>query len=241
MRFSATILLPVCLTLSAWSQLTFTVPVMDKSAPGSPLEISGTASFTEQVVANSVTSSSDFRVDARNVSGKAIIFLLAYFDDAGPHGGGTHHVIEIDHFFRREVIAPGQAFVLARSAPGGRTVACCINPLAPADEPKADVSVEYVQFADGSSFGDETTAKDILQVRSVILEALQRLDGADNEQKFLAVLGQKVQPHAADGFLEAVRYTRRKRGTAARAQVRSGLTAAEEHAAATRAVQSAER
>src|SRR5713101_5467978 len=35
MKFQAAIRLQLCLTLSAWSQLTFTVPVVDKSDPGS--------------------------------------------------------------------------------------------------------------------------------------------------------------------------------------------------------------
>ena len=93
MKFQAAILLPVCLTLSAWSQLTFTVPVVDKSDSGSPLEISGTATFTEQMVANSVTASSTFKINARNTSRKGIVLLLAYFDEAGPHGRrhSTYH------------------------------------------------------------------------------------------------------------------------------------------------------
>jgi len=91
MRFHAAILVPLCLTLSAWSQLTYTVPVTDKSDPGSPLKISGAASFKESIVANSVTSSSNFKVEALNVSRKAIVLLLAYFDEAGPHGGRTQH------------------------------------------------------------------------------------------------------------------------------------------------------
>ena len=49
--------LSFCLTRSAWSQLTYTVRVVDKSDSRSPLKISGTASFTELIVANSVKSS----------------------------------------------------------------------------------------------------------------------------------------------------------------------------------------
>src|SRR5207245_4722028 len=98
MKFRATILLPLCLTLSAWSQLTFTVPVVDKSDSGSPLEISGTASFTEEVVGNSVTAFSEYEVMARNMSGKGVVLLVAYFDESGLHGGSTHHVLEFDPF-----------------------------------------------------------------------------------------------------------------------------------------------
>jgi hypothetical protein len=222
MRFQAAILVPLCLTLSAWSQLTYTVPVMDKSDPGSPLKISGTASFAERIVANSVTSSSNFTVEARNVSEKTIVLLLAYFDEAGPHGSGTHHLIQIDHFFWGD-IAPGDSFVLARSRSGKRTY-----PLEAAVEPKAEVGVQYVQFIDGSTFGDETTAKGILGIRAVILEALRRLDTATDKEEFLALLAQKIQPDDADGFLETFRRTQKRYGTpAARAQVHAGLIVAE--------------
>jgi hypothetical protein len=235
MRFQAAILIPFCLTLSAWSQLTYTVPVRDKSDPGNPLQISGTASFTESIVANSVTSSSNFNVKARNVSGKAIVLLLASFDYAGPHGGRTRHPVQIDHFFWG-AIAPGDSFVLARSRSRRRTF-----PLEAADEPKAEVGIEYVQFVDGSSFGDETAAEDILGLRPVILEALRRLDAATDKEEFLARLAKKIQPDDADRFLEAFRQTQKNYGTAvARTQVHTGLIVATGRAPALR-VQAAKK
>jgi hypothetical protein len=235
MHFQAAILVPLCLTLSAWSQLTYTVPVTDKSDPGSPLKISGTASFTERIVANSVTSSSNFKVEARNVSGKAIVLLLAYFDEAGPRGGRTHHPVQIDHFFWGK-IPPRVSFVLARGRSGRRTYR-----LETAVEPKAEVGVEYVQFVDGSTFGDETAAKDMLGLRRVILEALRRLDTVTGKEEFLAQLAQKIQPNDADRFLETFRQTQKNYGTAvARAQVHTGLIVAEGRAPALR-VQAAKK
>ena len=59
--------LSFCFTRSASSQLTYTIPVLDKSDPGSPLKISGTASFTELIVANSVKSSSSFEVSTHGM------------------------------------------------------------------------------------------------------------------------------------------------------------------------------
>jgi len=44
--------------------------------------------------------------------GKAIVLLLAYFDETGHHGSRAHHPIEIDHFFWG-TIAPGESFVLS--------------------------------------------------------------------------------------------------------------------------------
>src|SRR5256885_17126476 len=102
MKFRATIFLPLCLTLSAWSQLTFTVPVVDKSDSGSPLEISGTASFIEEVVGNSVTAFSEYEGMPRNMSGKEVVLLVAYFDEAGGNGGSSHQVLRIDHSFRHD-------------------------------------------------------------------------------------------------------------------------------------------
>ena len=229
--------LSLCLVRSAWSQLTYTVPVVDKSDSGSPLKISGTASFTELIVANSVKASSTFKVDARNVGEKAIILVLVYVDEAGPHGVGTYHVIQRDHFFWGN-IAPGESIALARGPLAKRPSACCISPRGPANEPKAEIRVQYVQFMDGSTFGNETTAKDILGTRSAILDALRRLDNASNSENFLALLAQKIQPEGADTFLETFRRTRKSHGTAAaRAQGHTGLTAAAAHAAAMRAVQ----
>ena len=241
MKCQATILFLLCLTSSALLQLTFTVPVMDNSAPGSPLEISGTASFTELIVANSATSCSNFRIEARNVSEKGIVLLVASFDEAGPHGPGTHHVIQIDHFFWGD-IAPETSFVLTRSRSDRRMCASSINPLMPAAELKADVSVQYVQFVDGSTFGDEATAKDILGMRPIILDALRRLDNTSDKKEFLALLAQKIQPDEADRFLETFRRTQKTRGTvAARAQVHAGVSVAEGRALALRPVQAAEK
>jgi hypothetical protein len=231
------LVLPLCLTVSAWSQLTYTVRVIDRSEPGSPLKISGTTSFTEQVFANSVTSTSDFRVAARNMSDKGIILLLADFDEAGPHGAGTHHVIQIDHFFWGE-IGPRQSFEFTRSRPGRRMSACCKTPLTPAAEPKAEVRVRYIQFADGSTFGNEMTAEDAFGDRRAIREVLVRLDNLSNDRDFLRLLAQKIQPWGADDFLAVFRRTAKTHGTATvRNQVHAAIATAEAHRAAMEVVQ----
>src|ERR1700687_649520 len=130
------------LTRSAWSQLTYTIPVVDKSDPGSPLKISGTASFTELIVANSVKASSSFKVHARNVGDKAIILVLAHVDKTGHHGVGTHQVNPRHHFFW-VAIAPGESLVLAPAGAGRGTSNCCVSPRGHANALQAEIRVQY--------------------------------------------------------------------------------------------------
>ena len=225
------------LTRSAWSQLTYTISVVDKSEPGSPLQITGTASFTEVINVNSARLCSSYRVDARNVSEKGILLVLAYFDQMGPHGNGTREVIQTDHFFWGQ-IAPGESLILARRRPEAGMSPCAVTSLAPANELKAEVHVQYVQFTDGSTFGDETTAKGALRTRSAILEALRQLDNASDSESFLRLLAHKIQPEDADSFLDIFRRTKKQHGTTiARSQVHTGVVAAQDHAVALRAVQ----
>lgn len=228
---------PLLLTLSACSQITYTIPIVDRSGPASPLAISGTASFTELITGESVASSSNFKLEARNVSGKSIILLLASFDEAAPHGPENHHDLQIDHFFWGE-IAPGKSFLLARGRSRKQVSALHRDSAEPADELRAEVRVQYVQFEDGSTFGDEAAAKEAVYLRPVILEVLRRLDAAHNNKEFLTLLKQKVQPDDADRFLEIFRESQKKYGTpAARAQVHRGRMVAEGRVPAVRAVQ----
>jgi len=241
MRVRAAIFGFLCLTLSAWSQLTYTVPVTDKSEPGNPVKISGTASFSELVLADSVTSSSNFLVEARNVSGKAIILLLGYFDEAGPYGGGTRHLIEVDHFFWGE-IDPGLSFVLARSHPGTRILDLHASPSEPVSAPKAEVNVEYVEFLDGSSYGDATVANDIHEMRTVMFDALRRIDRAGSTEEFQGLLEEKIQPDAADSLLAAIRHTEKRYGVAAaRRQIHTAIFVAEQRTRALRVFERARK
>jgi len=227
MRFQGAILVPLCLAFSAWSQITYTLPVIDSSDRGSPVAISGTATFMEVFGPKSVASSGSFRLEGRNLSDKSILLLLAYFDEAGPNGREVRHVIRVDHFFWGE-IAPGASFVLAHGRSRRQTSGVRRDSLGPAADPKAEITVQYVQFADGSSFGSETEASDAFRLRTVIFHALQRLDAARSQAEFRALLAKKIEPDDADDFLRTFRRTQMIHGNkAARAQVHTCLVVAE--------------
>jgi len=233
LRTAACVLL--CHALPSFAQTAVTVPVTDNSAPGSPLQITGTITFTDQLSGNSVVSSSRYELTATNVSGKGIVLMLVRFRESGSRGGGTLHNIQWDNCFRNEAIAPEKTFVLDRSI-GGFQTQCCINPLESGRDPVAEVSVLYSEFADGSTYGDKSEAADILATRSLIVEHLRQLDAARGDEAFVHLLAQKLKSDEADGFFETVRSVQKSGGTeAARAQVHRDVGNAARHLAAMQA------
>ena len=223
------------LALPSFAQTVVTVPVIDNSAPGSPLQVRGRVTFTDKLSGNSVVSSSKYELTAANVSGKGIVFMLVRFRESGSRGGGTLHNIQWDNFFRNEAIPPEKNFVLDRSI-GGFQTECCINPLESGRDPVAEVSVIYSEFTDGSTYGDQSEVANILATRSLIIERLRRLDAAKSDDTFVRLLVQKLESDEADGFLETVRSVQKSGGTeAARVQVRRDVGNAARHLAAMQA------
>lgn len=228
MLLKAIIALPLFLATSL-GQLTFTVPVVDRSAPSSPLEISGTISFAESENDRPITSSIEYNVIARNLSQKTIVLLVASMDESAPHGKTRHHTLQFDNLFRLG-FAPGESFTLAQDSPEDRVPACCADPRAPANDPHAEVHVEYVRFSDGSTFGDESAAKDILEVEALLLGKLRSLDATRRDQDFVKTLHAKRERKEVDAFLDSIRRVQRTKGTStARKQVRAGLAHADKH------------
>jgi hypothetical protein len=214
----------LCLALPSFAQTVVTVPVTDNSAPGSPLQISGTITFTDQLSGNSVISSGKYELTATNVSGKGIVFLLVRFQGSGTRGGGMLHNLQLDYFFHYAAIAPKKNFVLDRGSDGFQ-IQCCVNPLDSDREPVAEVSVIYCEFTDGSTYGDQSGAADVLATRSLIIERLRQLDATKEDETFVRLLTQKLQSdYDADAFLEILRSVQKSGSTAAvRAEVRRDL------------------
>jgi len=233
LRTAACVLL--CLALPSFPQTVVTVPVTNNSMPGSPLQIKGTITFTDQLSGNSVVSSSKYELTATNVSGKGIVFMLVRFRESGSRGGGVLHNIQWDNFFRNEAIAPEKNFVLDRSI-GGVHTECCINPLESGREPVAEVSVLYSEFADGSTYGDKSEAADIFATRSLVVERLRQLDAARGDEDFLRLLAKQLKSDDADDLFETVRSIQKSGGVqAARAQVRCDVGNAARHLASMQA------
>ena len=214
-------------------QLTYTVPVVDASDEGSPLKVSGTASFSEIRRQSAFQTASRLQILLKNASHKGIILLRATVTETGPHGPTKDQQIKRDHFFWGEMSA-GSAIRLL----GDEGRPANLSPVAPAREPKAKFRVQYVQFADGSIWGDELAAQDALATRSAIFGMLLRLQSEGNDRHLLALLREKIKPDEADQFFDSFRQASRDEGMAAvRQNVAAALRVASAHVSAMRQVQ----
>jgi hypothetical protein len=241
MKVLATASLCLLSILQSWAQTPVTVPVVDKSEPGSPLQITGSITFKDEIIGNSIKSSSDYELKAQNVSGKGIVLLLVHFTGTGPlEGDGINVNIQDDNIFEKKEITPGTAFELARGLSTGGFTIGPYSPLAPSRDPVAEVRVLYAEFSDGSVYGQKRDAREYLASRSAIIDAWQRLDRAKDDRDFLQILAQKFEPIWADTFLEEVRSAQKSSGTsAARRLVHEELANAEKNLANLAAMRSA--
>jgi hypothetical protein len=204
------------------------VPFDNTTVAGSPIEVTGNLSVREVIAGNEVESWWEGSVVGKNISNKPILLLIGDFTEIGPHSDTGTRVI-IDSFFYQRVIQPEATFPLVRG--GMRHYGeCCINPLDESNDPKFDFRVLFVQFLDGSTFGDPTLGKDVLADRTSTLHGLRELARTyldDGELKF------QTQLEQAQGVeFYGIRRTKEQKGVgAAVTEVREMLAIGEQHRA----------
>ena len=226
-------LLFCCQAQDAFSQLTYTIQVVDASDHGSPLKVSGTASYAEIKKQNAFQTSSRFEILLKNTSQKEIILLRATVKEGGPHGPVKEHEITRDHFFWGEISVGSSIRLVSDEG----QVATTLSSIAPAREPNAEFHLQYVQFADGSAWGNESAAQDAFAARSAIFGMLLRLQSENNNQHFVALLKERIQPDEADSFFDSFRQVRKNKGMAtARQNVAASLRVASAHESSMRQV-----
>jgi len=218
-------------TLSSAQQVT--VPAQDVSSPGNPLAISGSAQILETTLDRQVRVSISNEISATNISPKGILALVARVEVSPAHASMRRFTKELDCFFGPDIIKPGvqESF----SGPAQSATNEPYNPNNPPRTPQANVRVVYVQFTDGSTFGDEAFAQHLKELRHITLQNLRRLDRAyarGGVAAFVEELNETISPAEVNTFLESIRRTEREFGAqAALTRVRAALQFAEEHKA----------
>jgi hypothetical protein len=184
------------------------VPLTDLTGKGTPFLASGTALLRETVRGNQLEWSWGQRLSVKNISGKPVLLLVAALTERGRHptdghaapGDGPTYRFEKDRFFDESLIEPEETVILRDTEPGVPQAECCVNPLEGNRSPAAEYRLQFVQFSDGSTFGDASEAKDDFEMRDVILRNLRRLLRvyADGGEAGLATRLKELQSYMID-------------------------------------------
>jgi len=237
----ALLLCALSLSRSSAAQMeTVTVPLIDKTGAASPFQVSGRLLLQEAVHGNQLEWSWGQKVAVKNVSGKPVLLFVATITEVGRYPKGQHaapgdgptYVLEDDRFFSENLIRPDESLVVRDADPGAPNVACCINPLAEKSAPTAEFYLRFVQFDDGTTFGDPSEAQDALSMRETILRGLRELDHSyaeHGEQGFTAKLKEQSPFSATAPFGQIMTKYREGGIRLALDTARQILTNAEKH------------
>ena len=176
------------------------VPLIDATR-GVPLEVHGKALVHEVIEGPVIKWSWGANVVVKNTSDKAIALVFATLTELGRHpesghrgglGDGPKYIIAEDRFFKSD-IQPSDSVVLRDTKPGTLASGCCINSIDKVRSPEAEFRVLFVQYADGTTFGDPAAAAEVFARRKASIAALQQLieSQAGDEERFSERLGQQ--------------------------------------------------
>lgn len=226
-----------CISLPLAAQVK-TLQVTDVSVPSSPIRVSGSLIVAQSIEASprcvSVHSERCAVVSTQNdisVRNVGAIPILAFTVEMGAHlsDGNSYpsRIMQSEKIFGA-LLPPGASEPL--HVFGGLE----ITPLGPGDEPFAPASearVVFVQFADGSTFGDQKAGEKLLLMRQQSLEALAQLDAIYARQGEQAFDKAARQPNAG-GMLGIAQFEKEDGPAATIARIRRMLATAKQRLAA---------
>ena len=217
--------LALILTPLAFGQddrLTITVPVLDESAAASPIKMTGRAVFSEGTENGKAVCSYHCEIESRNVSQQRIVLLVMAEEFHCSNGLDDKRISGHEYLFERELLGPGKAITYPSHYCTSERIVGPVPSIARV--PCAGVTTLYVQFQDGTSFGDDKYAQHILQIRQGALKVLRRLQEIyqmQGEEKFREALRRQPDPReigeassVENRFIEPLRKIQREFGTA---------------------------
>lgn len=224
------------LSLPAAGQVV-TLQVTDVSANGSPIHISGSVIVAEsiessvrcQVIRASRCSVASLQknITMRNTGSRPIVAYVASLRVRTPNGNFEGGNYESDDTFGA-LFMPGQS----ESWPSGSGTEIRPQPadLKPAT-PAAEAQVLFVQFDDGTAFGDRKAGDNLLFRRQQSLESLAQLDAIYTKQGEQAFI-QAVEQPGAGGMLGIAEMEKQDGSVATISHIRRMLATAKERLAA---------
>jgi hypothetical protein len=186
--FLAVMMLDSPQQLLSSSKLETTSPVVQIGQDGSPLEISGNVTAGDEgsgVLRYSISR----KLTVNNVSSKSIMLAVLEVNIRNISKIDVHSTREDDDFFRPDSFAPNTTKTLEESTGpfGEPTSGAVLEPAAP----EATVRVVFVQFADGSTWGNPDAGRRALRERYLSWDEMKLLSEAyqkDGKERFGAEL-----------------------------------------------------
>jgi len=167
-----------------------TMKLVDVSPKNSPIRVTGRVMFSEN---NPKAGHYSYSVNASasNVSDRSILLMIIDFQANGRSGWGYHHISSRDYFFEPNLLKPEAVENVDQPLLSYGLTSTDDKTDMEGDtrlEPKAIAKVEFVQFEDGSMWGNKNSAIDALDTRTRTLHFLNVLEQTyieTGEQKFL--------------------------------------------------------
>ena len=207
-RIAIIALIPVLVTPISWTQEgcgdhtaqenPTRYSLRDLSRRGSPIQIVGYVTFQDNLADN--VRSYSVHASAKNVSRKGISAWSASLETTGASGPELTLSESHDFIFTGDVLAPNKAegvseqscpIRLVLRVPNSESSTDTTDNTAPART--ASVRVKFVQFSDGSIWGDRDEAAAVQQLRRETLhkiESLQRVYSEQGEKAFMDALAE---------------------------------------------------
>lgn len=182
-----------------------TIPLVDKSDPGSPIENEGIVTLTEWTADGKAFMSMQSDWKSTNISQKPILALMETMRVQYANGHSESVTQEHDAFFHPRTVSPGEVLPMV-SGPAGTKV--IDEKYSKPATPVCEVAVRWVQFADGTVFGDEKYAQHLLELRKGIWGVLAHLNEVyttKGAEEFLKELNKGYPDPHVDGYIEHLR------------------------------------
>lgn len=188
--------------------------ILDQLPSASPVENTGTVQFTETALGAGrieVSHSDDWTV--KNISPKPIIALVATLRIGDDNTTRVARQAQYEAFFHPTLVEPGQTISFSHHRLDSQIIE---SKDLMSVSPSCEVKTRWIQFADGTTFGDAIYAKQLLADRKAILDALKYLRdvyASNGSEKFVEELQRRISPPVVDGYLEHIRTVLQKDGT----------------------------
>jgi hypothetical protein len=204
------------------------VQLADESTPDAPVAIAGTVAVNDEIVGEWLKFSYATDLSAVNISSKGVLAVVIKMHVRGINSTGMGSTLRKDYFFLPRGLEPNTEFSIHGT--DGPILERRDRVVARRTRSKAVAKVAFIQFIDGSTWGDVDEAQGMLEERSLTqkeLEFLEQVYTTSGEERFMAEIMEG--PRSSARVYLSDFYSANKDPAAVLAEMRSMLRCADLH------------